>query len=167
MSNKLIDLSALGEYKTQSDLKYQDKLTAGDSITINNNVISVTPEFGATASIITGSQSVPNNTLFELGNVTLMPGTYILAFTCLFDSNSGGGYRQCGFSTNNTDLTGFGRAWGDFRYPVNGEKTQTCVSGTFQVLANDYPNGRKFYFLAQQNSGSALNASPRCYYFKF
>ena len=36
MSNKLIDLNALSSYKTQSDLKYQDKLTAGSNITISN-----------------------------------------------------------------------------------------------------------------------------------
>ena len=42
MSNKLIDLNALSSYKTQSDLKYQDKLTAGSGINITNNVISAT-----------------------------------------------------------------------------------------------------------------------------
>ena len=42
MSNKLIDLNALSSYKTQSDLKYQDKLTAGSGISIANNVISTT-----------------------------------------------------------------------------------------------------------------------------
>ena len=42
MSNKLIDLSALSEYKTRSDAKYQDKLTAGTGISISNNVISTT-----------------------------------------------------------------------------------------------------------------------------
>ena len=42
MSNKLIDLNALSEYKDYSDLKYQDKLTAGTGISIDaNNVISV------------------------------------------------------------------------------------------------------------------------------
>lgn len=166
MSNKLIDFNALSTYKTQSDLKYQDKLTAGDSITISNNVISVTPEFGNTSSIITGSQSVPNDTIFELGNVTLMPGNYVIVFTCAFESNATG-YRQCGFSTNTTDLTGFGRNWGDFRAPVNGYQSQTRVSGVFQISANDHPNGQKFYFLARQTSGSTLTATPRCYFFKF
>ena len=43
MSNKLIDLNALSEYKDYSDLKYQDKLTAGTGISIDaNNVISAT-----------------------------------------------------------------------------------------------------------------------------
>lgn len=43
MSNKLIDLSALSEYKTRSDAKYQDKLTAGTGISISaSNVISAT-----------------------------------------------------------------------------------------------------------------------------
>jgi len=41
MSNKLIDLNALSEYKTKSDLKYQDKLTAGDGIGITSGTISV------------------------------------------------------------------------------------------------------------------------------
>lgn len=43
MSNKLIDLNALSEYKDYSDAKYQDKLTAGTGISIDaNNVISAT-----------------------------------------------------------------------------------------------------------------------------
>ena len=54
MSNKLIDLSALSEYKDYSDLKYQDKLTAGTGITISSNTISVTnpvqPVFYATVA---------------------------------------------------------------------------------------------------------------------
>lgn len=163
MSNKLIDLNALTEFKTKSDLKYQDKLTAGNSITISSNVISVTPTY---LSILTsGSKSVSNNTVYEIGDVTLAPGTYILTFTCQFASNSTG-YRQCGFSLNNTDITGFGRGWGDFRVAVSGEVTQTEVSGTFQVSASDYPNGQKFYFLARQNSGNALTAYPRCYALK-
>ena len=54
MSNKLIDLSALSTYKTQSDAKYQDKLTAGTGITLSSNTISVTnpvqPVFYATVT---------------------------------------------------------------------------------------------------------------------
>lgn len=42
MSNSLIDLNALSTYKDYSDLKYQDKLTAGTGISISNNVISAT-----------------------------------------------------------------------------------------------------------------------------
>ena len=165
MSNKLIDLSALSTYKTQSDAKYQDKLTAGDSISISNNVISVAPTF--MTIIGSGSQSVANNTLTELGNVTLSPGNYFITFTCLFDSNLTG-YRQCGFSVNNTDLTGFGRSWGDSRFAApGGVVTQTMVTGSFEVQASSYPNGQKFYFLAKQNSGGSLTATPRCYAFKF
>ncbi len=48
MSNKLIDLNGLSEYKTQSDLKYQDKLTAGSGININNGVVSATPVYSNT-----------------------------------------------------------------------------------------------------------------------
>ena len=54
MSNKLVDLSALSEYKTQSDAKYQDKLTAGTGITITGTSIAVTnpvqPVFYATVA---------------------------------------------------------------------------------------------------------------------
>lgn len=54
MSNKLIDLSALSDYKTRSDAKYQDKLTAGTGITLSSNTISVTnpvqPVFYATVA---------------------------------------------------------------------------------------------------------------------
>lgn len=42
MAEKLIRLPQLQEFKTKADLKYQDKLTAGNNITINNNVISAT-----------------------------------------------------------------------------------------------------------------------------
>lgn len=164
MSNKLIDLNALSSYKTQSDLKYQDKLTAGDSITISNNVISATPTFMEILN--SGNQTVSNNTLTNLGNVTLAPGKYIVEFACNYASNSSG-YRQCGFSTNTTDLTGFGRSWGDMRAAVSGGMTQTVVTGVIEILASEYPNGRKFYFLAKQNSGSSLTATPRVYAIKF
>ena len=54
MSNKLIDLNALSEYKTNSDAKYQDKLTAGAGITITGTSIAVTnpvqPVFYATVA---------------------------------------------------------------------------------------------------------------------
>lgn len=164
MSNKLIDLSALSEYKTRSDSKYQNKLTAGDSITISNNVISVTPYLAG--NLLSGSKSVANNTIVNLGSVTLMPGNYIISYTCGFASNSTG-YRQCGFSTNTTDITGFGRGWGDNRVAASGVETTTCVSGSFDVSASSYPNGQTFYFLAKQNSGGSLTAYPRCCYLKF
>ena len=38
MSNKLIDLNALSDYKTQSDLKYQDKLTAGTGMSSKSRI---------------------------------------------------------------------------------------------------------------------------------
>lgn len=161
MSNKLIDLNALSEYKTKSDLKYQDKLTAGNNVTISSNVISVTPEYGDTSTIIVGNQSVPNNTIYELGSVTLTPGIYIIGYTCTFDTNATG-YRQCGFSTNTTDITGYGRAWGDTRVAASGAMTQTEVVGIANITSST-----KFYFLAKQNSGGSLTATPRCYYFKF
>lgn len=163
MSNKLIDLSALSEYKDYSDLKYQDKLTAGDGITISNNTISATPYIG---SALSGNQSVSNNTIVNLGDITLMPGYYMISFTCTFAANSSG-YRQCGFSTNTTDITGFGRAYGDNRASASGESTVTCVSGIVSVSASSYPNGQKFYFLVKQNSGSSLRVYPRFSYFKF
>lgn len=54
MSNKLIDLNALSTYKTSSDAKYQDKLTAGTGITLTGTTISVTnpvqPVFYATVA---------------------------------------------------------------------------------------------------------------------
>lgn len=164
MSNKLVDLNALSEYKTKSDLKYQDKLTAGSSISISNNVISATPT--CVTNTLSGSQSVANNTIVSFGSITLMPGNYIISYTCTFGSNSTG-YRQCGFSTNTTDITGFGRGWGDNRVADSGVETTTCVSGSFDVSASSYPNGQTFYFLAKQNSGSSLNAMPRCSYLKF
>ena len=55
MSNKLIDLNALSSYKTQSDLKYQDKLTAGTNITISGNTIS--------AQTTVGQQDIYNVTI--------------------------------------------------------------------------------------------------------
>ncbi|MBQ1570230.1 MAG: hypothetical protein IIZ78_03815 [Clostridiales bacterium] len=54
MSNKLIDFNALSSYKTQSDLKYQDKISAGTGITLTGTTISVTnpvqPVFYATVA---------------------------------------------------------------------------------------------------------------------
>lgn len=167
MSNKLIDLSQLQEFKTKSDLKYQDKLIAGNNISISNDVISAM-EGGVTYVEVTlpSTKSISNNSVVKIEEITLQPGHYIITYTCSYDSNSTG-YRQCGFSTNATDITGFGRAWGDSRRAVSGDRTQTCVSGTFEVSAEDYPNGRTFYFLARQNRGSTLTARPRCSYIKF
>lgn len=164
MSNKLIDLNALSEYKTSSDAKYQDKLTAGSSITISNNIISATPTL--VDNVTSGSQSISNNTITRLGSITLMPGTYIISYTCIFNSNSTG-YRQCGFSTNTTDITGFGRGWGDFRYAASGADTVTNVSGPLEVSESTDPNGKTFYLLARQNSGGNLGAAPRLSYIKF
>ena len=163
MSNKLIDLDALSAYKTSSDAKYQDKLTAGGGIALSNNVISVAPTIGEELS---SSVSVTNNTVFEIGSVTLAPGYYMMAFTCYFDTNATG-YRQCGFSTNNTNLMGLGRAWCDSKVAVSGESTQTLVTGPITVSATTYPNGRTFYFLAKQTSGGSLTAYPKFNYIKF
>ena len=167
MSNKLINLSRLQDFKTNSDLKYQDKLTAGSNISIANNVISATTGGVTYSSPPLSTTSIANNTIVKVGEVTLQPGKYILSYTCAFARNSSG-YRQCGFSLNTTDITGFGRNWGDFKRAASSDLlTQTHVCGTFEVSANDYPNGQTFYFLAKQNSGSAINAVPRCYFVKF
>ena len=54
MSSKLIDINALSTYKTNSDAKYQDKITAGTGITITGTTIAVTnpvqPVFYATVA---------------------------------------------------------------------------------------------------------------------
>ena len=60
MSNKLIDLDALSEYKDNADLKYQNKLTAGNCFSIVSNVISAKPTY--VGQITTGSQS---STIFK------------------------------------------------------------------------------------------------------
>lgn len=133
---------------------------------IDNQVTVATPY--CSPNIITdgqASQSIANDTLTELANVTLQPGCYNILFTCNFADN-GTGYRQCGFSTNTSDPSGFGIAWMDIRNAVSGTTTQTVVSGPFEVSATSYPNGRKFYFLARQTSGSALTVKPRCYYMR-
>lgn len=130
-----------------------------------NNQLNVTMPYYS-GDVLSGNRSVSNDTLYEIGNVTLDPGYYNLTFTCQFASNATG-YRQCGFSVNNTDITGFGRGWSDSRVAIDGTLTQTLVTGTFYISASDYPNGRKFYFLAKQNSGGVLTAYPRCYYMKF
>ena len=166
MSNKLVDLSALSEYKTQSDAKYQDKLTAGAGITISSNTISASGSPTYSGNILTGSKSVPTLTITKMGEVTLQPGIYFVQYSCQFASNNTG-VRQSGFSTTTNDLSGFGMAWRDSQLAVNGTLTQTMISGVFEVSANDYPNGRTFYFLANQTSGSSLTAYPRAYYLKF
>lgn len=166
MSNKLINLTGLQEFKTDSDLKYQGKLTAGTNISIANDVISANP-FGATYVVVkdSGSQSVPTNTIYSFGSVVLQPGNYIVVYTCMFFSGSAGGYAKCGFSTNTTDITGFGWGFGDSRKFGIGVSIQTRVSGIVNILASEYPNGRTFYMLAQHN-GASVTCYPRCYYVK-
>lgn len=46
MAEKIIRLPQLQRFKTNADAKYQDKLTAGDNVTISNNVISAQTTFG-------------------------------------------------------------------------------------------------------------------------
>lgn len=171
MSNKLIGLNQLQEFKTQSDAKYQDKLTAGSNITISNNVISASisvPTYVAVKD--SGSQNVSAGSIVNLGSVTLTPGKYFVVYTCYFDVQSGStekiGYVQAGFSTNTTDITGYGRGWGDNRKSTSRNITQTSVSGCIEISSSDYPNGRTFYMLANHNTQSRT-CYPRCYYIKF
>lgn len=163
-SNKLIDLNALSEYKDNADLKYQEKLTAGNCFSIVSNVISANSTY--VAQITSGSQSVASGSVKNLASVTLPPGNYILVYTCQFASNSSG-YRQCGFSNKSTNLDGLGSAYWDSRKAVNGKLSNVSVFCVFRVSAESYPDGRKFYFNARQNSGSSLTTYPRCYYMKF
>ena len=166
MSNKLIDLNALSAYKTSSDAKYQDKLTAGAGITISSNTISASGDPTFSGNLLTGSKSISNNSLTKVGEVTLQPGRYFIFYTCQFASNSSG-RRQCGFSTSTAHLDSYGAAFWDSQLAVNGTLTQTMVSEVMEVSESSYPNGRKFYFLAYQNSGGTLTAYPRALYLKF
>lgn len=165
MSDKLIDLNALSAYKTRSDVKYQDKLTAGNGITINGNTISATPINPTYTPLVTsGSKSVATSTVTKVGEVTLQPGLYIIQYTCQFATNVNG-VRRCGFSTN-MNLDAYGLAFIDSRAAVRGTLTQTMVEGIVDVSASAYPNGRTFNLLAWQNSSSSITAYPRCYSLK-
>ena len=102
MSNKLIDLSALSEYKTRSDAKYQDKLTAGTGISISNNVISTTGGAGQddifNVTILASGWSGTSNTIQVQGissgdnveilgiNVTGLSGNQIQAARTALES---------------------------------------------------------------------------------
>lgn len=162
MSNKLISLSCLQEFKTHSDAKYQDKLTAGNNISIINDVISATsvqPTYRAVMD--SGRYALANDTIVNLGSVTLSPGKYFIVYTCYMMPGSSSGYAQCGFSTNTTDITGFGRSWGD-NQSVLRDQTQPRVAGVINVTSS-----QTFYMLAKQTSGSDCYCYPRCYYIKF
>ena len=166
MSNKLIALTQLQQYKGYADLKYQDKLTAGSDISIINNVISAKPTLVTTADLnITGSVSTSSGTITKLGEVTLQPGIYAFILTCSFAENATG-YRQCGFSQGQW-IDGLGLAYADFQAAVSGGVTVTRVEGLIEVSASTYPNGRTFNLLALQNSGTTLAANPKLYYLKF
>lgn len=168
MADKLISLSELQEYKTYADAKYQDKLTAGNNINIIGNTISHVGSPIYSGDILRGNKEILNNTLTEIGNITLQPGVYVLIFSCLFPSpNATGVYVQCGFSSNTTDIKGFGWGYFDSILPVSNNSTQTRVCAIFEISAAEYPNGQTFYFLANQNSGKTLTVTPRAFYFKF
>ena len=168
MSNKLIDLNALSEYKDYSDLKYQDKLTAGSGISLNGTTISASSKastYGVARS--SGSVSVAKNTLTNVGSFTLQPGRYLVQYNCQFATNANGGYRQCGISINTTAIDGLGDFGWDSRAVASGIDTQTRVTVVIDVSASDYPNGRTFYLLARHNSTASITVYPRCYYLKF
>lgn len=166
MAEKLIRLPQLQRFKEKADLKYQDKLVAGSSINITDNTISaIAAQSNPTFTELDLSSTYVNSLEYKtITSVTLMPGVYFLVYTCYF-VYTGKGYRQCGFSTKQTDITGFGRAWGDFRV-TSGNSDQTSVSGVFSISASSYPDGQKFYLLACQNSGARLLVYPHCSYIK-
>lgn len=76
MGNKLIDLNALSNYKTRSDLKYQDKLTAGTGISISSNVISATGGGSYTAGdgISINNGVISATPVFENGHSVYISG---------------------------------------------------------------------------------------------
>lgn len=81
MSNKLIDLNALSSYKTQSDLKYQDKLTAGSNISISNNTISaIDTTYSDATTASAGLMSSADKTKLD-GLTTYSAGTGIAIST--------------------------------------------------------------------------------------
>lgn len=164
MTEKLIGLTQLQTYKTYADAKYQNKLKTGNNISISGNTVSVTtPTFVAAKS--SGKTPLNDTLVNSVGSVTLQPGLYFVTYTCYFADTSGGTV-ACGFSTNTTDLDGFGRAFIDRQKAISGSYTQTSVPALVEISASDYPNGRTFYLLAQTNT-SGINVSPRCYYIKF
>lgn len=71
MSSKLIRLEQLQRFKTNSDAAYQGKLTAGDNVTISNNVISAQTTFGQqniyNATITAAGWSGTSNTVAVQG----------------------------------------------------------------------------------------------------
>lgn len=166
MSNKLIALQQLQQYKTYADLKYQDKLTAGSDISIVNKIISAKPTIVTTEDLnISAAVPTTSGTITQLAEVILQPGIYTFVYTCSFDSNATG-YRQCGFSDGQW-IDGLGLAYADFQGAVNGDTTITRVEAMIEVSASSYPNGKTFKLLAVQNSGSTLNVTPALYYLKF
>lgn len=167
MSNKIIDLGALSEYKSKSDLIYQNKLIAGDSITLNNDVISATPNF-TDLSFDPGSLAIGNNET-SITTRTLLPGTYYLRFTCQFASNSTG-WRYCRFYCTDVDSTSPNYInFYDCRVAVNGTLTQTGINAIFQIPASEFPNGRQFRFSAKKYNATSntMTAYPRGYYIRF
>lgn len=169
MAEKLIGLSQLQEYKIHADSKYQNKLTAGSNVNISGNTISAssTPTF--VKFINTGKIFVDSSTVVA-GTITLLPGLYLIFYSCLFSSNSSG-IRGCGFSDTNvssfSSLYHYGYAYHDTKKAVIDAATQTAIQAIVEVKASDYPNGRTFYFLAAHTAVTTITITPRVYYFKF
>lgn len=171
MSDKLISLDQLQEYKTYADAKYQNKLTAGSNITISNNVISANGIPIHSGALISGWPDIPSSSASiytaatKVGEVTLQPGIYFVEYTCMFMGNTTGS-RRIAISTNQY-VDGLGYAYMDIRMTNSGANTMTAVIAIINVSASEYPNGRTFNFLAAQNSGSTLTTIPRAFYLKF
>lgn len=166
MADKLIGLNQLQEYKSYADAKYQDKLTAGNNITISNNVISANVIPLRSGPLLSGWPDAPSGgVIIKTGEVTLQPGIYFVEYACLFQGNTSG-VRQIAISTDMT-LTGYGEAYRDSRKTNSGANTMAVVIAIINVSATDYPNGRTFNFLATQSSGSTIWTTPRAFYLKF
>lgn len=108
---------------------------------------------GAAGAVDPGSVSIPTGTATEVAEYTFEPGTYVIAGTVRFASNSTG-YRQAQFFA------------GDSTVSIFAENVVTqAVSGTYTVCqvvtTRKFTAATQMRLMATQNSGGALSVTGR------
>lgn len=132
-------------------------ISANDSTDTKTYIDTGLAIIGAiTTGTISGSVSCPNETITEIGSITLNKGVYVLVACCDWGSNSSG-YRQVGVSTN---ING---ARNDISTTMacNGTNKETYVQ--FIKVLNIETDNTTTKVYGAQNSGSTLSAFPYIY----
>ena len=132
---------------TASDIEYSSGVTVADELT---SLATIGTIINGTES---GSTSCPNDTVTEVGSITLDKGVYVIVSGCDWDSNATG-FRQIGITAAKNGA----RAELSTTMACTGSTKETYHQ--FVKIQNVTSDNTTIKIYACQNSGSTLNAYP-------